>query len=92
MDIREITARIDELANDIQKVDPVLAYALDRLSDRLEKSAAGPLNIEEFRKEMQEFFKKHQVPTDKQKKVEEILYMHPGTGRFVKPEEIHNND
>ena len=49
MNIRKITARIDELANDIQEFDPVIAYALDKISDDLEKIAAAPMNIEELR-------------------------------------------
>jgi DNA repair ATPase RecN len=77
MELREITAKIDELANEIQEQDPVLAYALDRVSDDLERMAAGA----EWIKELDEILKKHGVPEDKKEKIkEELMISVPGKG------------
>ena len=77
MRIPDITANLDNLANEIQEENPIVAYAIDRISDSLERIAVAPRWMEKIK----EILKKNDIPEEKQNKiVEEIMVSTPGRG------------
>ena len=56
--IASLTARLDAVADEIQKHDPKMALAIDRVSDRIEGRTAS-MDFKDFREKLNKIFIKH---------------------------------
>ena len=72
---KDITERLDLVAGEIEQVNPALALAVDRISDRLEQRIAFTGTVEQAVKEFTDYLDPIVIPAKKievKKKIQEF--------------------